>query len=301
MKQLFLISIAVSICFSLMVPALHAGKLSSVRDATRKPRPSKHKSSSRDHDDDQDDDDDDHRHSGKRRGSTRSRHRASNSNQFGISFYSADDCRSTCQPLRVQCPSAQSNQNLDGCYTADSYVVDEIISAPQPAPAPIRQQLDAWSHRVTLFGGTDFDDLEQAQFAWLAQQPGGLGLDLSAMMFREEDGHFRDSLWIGDANLMVEPVTGALRTRFGLGMNWLGDREGFEAGVNFTAGFDLHLDPLVVSGEVDLGTLGTADYSHCQLTLGCQVESVEWFAGYNRYEIGGTTLDGMIYGVRLRF
>jgi hypothetical protein len=181
--------------------------------------------------------------------------------------------------------------------------VEPIVKpAAQPAPLPISQQLGAWSQRFTFFGGNDFDDLEQLQFAFLAQQPGGLGLDVSGLMFREDEADFRDSLWLGDANLVFEPIFGDLRTRVGVGINWLADSETFEVGLNLTAGFDFHMvDFLVASGECDFGSIGSADYSHVQITMGLNVEGVEWFAGYNHFDIGGNQLDGMIYGIRLRF
>lgn len=288
--------------FSIFAPMLHAGKLDRARSATRKSKPAKR--SAPDHHDDEDDDDDRNHRRGDRhhRGGHRGNLHRGNSNWLGISFSSFDRCPPPPPPVVIINETYDVCHDANACPGNDAVIVSEVIPPPQFAPAPISQQLAAWSHRIALHGGTDFDGLDQTQFAWLIQQPGGLGLDVSAKMFREEDSDFHDSLWIGDANLVFEPVTGPLRTRLGIGMNWLGDHEGFEAGVNLTAGFDWELsENFITSGEIDLGSLGTADFSHAQITVGYQVDAVEWFTGYSRYNIGGAKLDGLIYGIRLRF
>ncbi len=282
----FLTILLITLVASLPSSTSHAGKLDQARKSASKPSSSKKKSSNR-------------------KSSKRDRDRDCDSD-FGwlsIVLSSSDSRSSTCRqnkPTRRQ--TSPRPIVIQGMPSDVIYAEPIVTPAPQSAPAPISQQLDAWSQRITFFGGNDFDDLEQLQFAWLAQQPGGLGLDVSGLMFREDEAEFHDSLWLGDANLVLEPVFGDLRTRVGIGMNWLADSETFEAGLNLTAGFDFHLgDFMVTSGEYDFGSIGSADYSHAQITMGLNVEGVEWFAGYNRFDIGGTKLDGMIYGIRLRF
>ena len=176
-----------------------------------------------------------------------------------------------------------------------------VTTAPQRPPSH-RHRKEGWGHRFTILGGTDFDTLDHGHIAWLGQIPNSLGLDTSLTTFRESSATIRDQLWLGDANLVFEPIFGDLRARIGLGFNWLHDSIGTEFGGNLTAGFDLEIwDALILTGEVDTGTLGDSDFFHGQVSVGYQIGATELFAGYNYYNIGGADLDGTIFGLRFRF
>ncbi|MEM7784387.1 MAG: hypothetical protein AAF623_13620, partial [Planctomycetota bacterium] len=158
-----------------------------------------------------------------------------------------------------------------------------------------------WISRFTITGGSDFGGLGQGGIDWLLQAPEGIGVQTNVTMFRESGASFRDHLWIGDVNLVYEPVTGDLRGRFGIGLNWLGDRFGGDVGLNLTAGFDLLVtEKTFLTGEVDFGTLGDSDFLNSQITLGRRIGSAEIFGGYRHLDIGGVELGGVIAGLRFR-
>ena len=193
-------------------------------------------------------------------------------------------------------------------------VVQPIITAPESFEVSATPEndpclgdsyfcsLNDWFSRVTVQGGSDFDGLGQGGIGLLLQPTNSLGLEAAATLFRESGTEFRDHLWLGDVNLLFEPVSGDVRLRFGIGLNWLGDTFGGEAGFNLTAGTDIQLtNRWVLTGEIDYGTLGDSDLLHTQVTLGAVFGNREVFAGYNYYDIGGAELDGVIFGLRFRF
>ena len=172
-----------------------------------------------------------------------------------------------------------------------------------PSPAMIDFP-KPWNLRLGLEYGSDTDDLSQFGFDFLANKTGGFGVETSLRMHRERAHDFRDHLWIGDVNLVYELFPSErIRPRVGIGVNWLADNYGGEAGLNLTLGVDLTLwERMKVTGELDHGTLGEADFSHSRATVGYALtEQVEWFAGYDHLEIGGFEIDGILTGMRFRF
>ena len=162
--------------------------------------------------------------------------------------------------------------------------------------------LNPFQVRFEIDYATDEVDLDRAGFGLLVNATGGLGIDTGARLFRERGADFRDHMWIGDFNVVYEIFpTEFLRTRAGIGVNWLSDQYGGESGLNLTLGADLFAGPVVFSGEVDLGTLGDSDLSHSRATVGLRAEYTEWFAGYDHLNIGGVEISGFVAGVRVRF
>ena len=261
-----------------------AGKLDAVRDATReldKPSATKEKKHKRDRD---------------RGNRLRGRRNSSDCNWLSLSLELFDS-----QPA---CPPTQHVHTTGPVYVESSptYVESPPIQiSPTTSIGDVFDD-DLWFSRFTLFGGTDSETLEHGNLSWLLQVPGSVGLDTSLTMFRESDRTFRDHLWLGDVNLVFEPIVGPLRGRFGVGINWMHDNGGTESGGNLTAGFDwLMFDILNTSGEIDYGTLGQADYFHGQISAGIQLGFVELFVGYNSYDIGGAKIDGTMTGLRFKF
>ena len=161
-----------------------------------------------------------------------------------------------------------------------------------------------WGLRLTAIGGTDFDDIGFGGIGLLLQNPRGIGIDTSASLLRESGMTFRDHLYVGDVNLVYEPVISRdLRLRVGSGINWLADSIGGEAGFNMTSGFDWKLGSRwIATGEIDFGTVGDADLLHTQISLGRRLnESVEWTVGYDYKDIGGPTIGAAFTGLRFRF
>lgn len=169
---------------------------------------------------------------------------------------------------------------------------------------PIDGSSSPWCARISMQAGTDFEDLTLGSLGLLLQDPGGLGLDTSVTMFRESGVDFRDNLYLGDVNLVFEPVAiDQFRLRVGIGVNWLGDSYGGEAGFNMTTGFDWNLAPRWwVTGEVDLGTIGDTDLTHAQISLGRSLgQSTTWTIGYDYHDIGGVTIGSAFTGLQFRF
>ena len=110
----------------------------------------------------------------------------------------------------------------------------------------------------------------------------------------------RHSFWTGDANLMFRFAQSEwLQTRVGLGGNWLEDDANSDYGFNFTYKADLFVrDPLILSGELDWGTLGDETLFHPRITLGAQWHRAELFIGADYFDIGPTQATSMIAGGR---
>ena len=160
-----------------------------------------------------------------------------------------------------------------------------------------------WQFRFGAEFGTNTNEISQVGFDFLANRHAGFGIDTELKLFQERDGNYRDHLWVGDFNIVYELFpTDRVRPRAGIGVNWLADHEGYEAGLNLTLGADLKLtEHFMLSGETDFGTLGNADNFHGRVTVGFTRGPVEWFAGYDHRDIGGVELQGLLAGLRFRF
>lgn len=288
------------------------GRLSKVRDAVRR-----HHSPSKKHDDSHDDDhdDEDHHGHGHRRPKRHRRHHGGGGNVgFFLTNAFWDDGHRHCQPpqvvehIHIYEPVPVITEYVQ---PAAPVVVEQIPAEAYPVvPAqPVvfepafGSYFSNWHGRISAFYGYDFDDLWHGSFAALFQAPGWLGLDTSVTMFRESGSTFRDHLWLGDVNLVYEAInTNYFRGRVGVGVNWLGDYYGGDAGANLTFGLDWQVNPnWVITGETDFGSLGDTDLFHAQISLGRQFERAEWTTGYNYYDIGGTAIGGVFTGLRFRF
>ena len=90
--------------------------------------------------------------------------------------------------------------------------------------------------------------------------------------------------------------------RSGLGGRFLADSRNSEGGINFTYGADLYVKrPLVISTELDLGTLGSAGVAHLRASVGWQLSDFELYAGWDQLWIGGEPLYGPMIGLRYWF
>ena len=148
----------------------------------------------------------------------------------------------------------------------------------------------------------DEADVDRSGFGLLLNATAGFGIDTGARIFRESSDDFRDHLWLGDFNIVYELFPNEfVRTRAGIGFNWLSDAYGSDAGLNLTLGTELFAGPIIFTGEVDMGTLGDADLFHGRLTAAISNgDHVEFFAGYDFLDIGGTEIRGAVAGIRFR-
>lgn len=152
--------------------------------------------------------------------------------------------------------------------------------------------------------GSDFDDIGRFGMAFLAAQSGGWGIDVAADLYWESiDDEVREHMWVGDINLVYEWIRmDDFRSRAGLGVNWLHDSWGGEAGINFTVGADLWLtDVWSVSGELDLGTIGNATHFHGRLTTGVWFGNSQWFVGIDQRDIDTVQIHQWVTGMTVAF
>ncbi|MDG1873228.1 MAG: hypothetical protein P8J27_04915 [Mariniblastus sp.] len=151
--------------------------------------------------------------------------------------------------------------------------------------------------------GSSFDGITTGGMGARLQASGGPGLEATVMMLRESDGGYRDHLYIGDVNLIYEILNRPnVRGRIGLGVNWLNDAWGPEAGFNLTGGFDLRITRhLMLALEGDFGNLGDADFAHLRAAFVRRFESVELMLGVDCFNIGGAEVNSVFTGVQFRF
>jgi len=176
----------------------------------------------------------------------------------------------------------------------DGYFVNQV---PQPEWAK------PWSGRFLAESGTNFDGLQKHGGRLRLDTSSRWGLDTEWNFRRETLSSGHDTLWNGDANLVYR-FAQSRRAAFytGLGVNWLSDRFGGNAGFNFTYGADFYpADPWVISGVIDWGTLGHATMFHGRATVGMMLNRLEVFTGYDYLKLGGTSLPSFVAGVQLHF
>jgi len=195
---------------------------------------------------------------------------------------------------------------------ANQPVYESVASLPVNEIHPIGQVvehvvLEDWfqNQTSTLWAtiGSDFDGITSGGLGARLQAPGSFGLESSVMTLRESFDGYRNHLWIGDVNLTYEILNRQnVRGRVGLGVNWLNDAWGGEAGFNLTAGIDLRLtDRVTLALEGDVGNLGDADFFHARVNAARRFENVELMLGVDHFNIGGTEVNSVFTGMQLRF
>lgn len=166
-----------------------------------------------------------------------------------------------------------------------------------------RPHVDSYpfSGRFAFEYGNDFDVLDRFAGSALIEWRSGLGFDASGHIYREDlDAAGQDELSVGDANLLWRMVqTERTQWRLGIGANWLADAIDAEAGLNFTLRADFFpARPLILSGEIDCGTIGSAFTFHGRASAGFNVQQTEFFIGYDYRSIGDVDLEGPMLGVQ---
>jgi hypothetical protein len=160
-----------------------------------------------------------------------------------------------------------------------------------------------WSSRFSLEYGDEFSTKEWIAGRWLVEHTCRLGVDGSLTYLSEDTAAGSDEFFYGDTNLtwrFAQNEWAQMRT--GIGLNWLGDGAGEDIGFNFTYGGDFYpVKPLVLSGELDLGSLNHAFLLHLRGTAGVQLKQVELFTGYDYLQLDSSNVHGVVAGVRLWF
>ena len=161
-----------------------------------------------------------------------------------------------------------------------------------------------WLGRVQYEYGSDSDDLDRNGIGFLLEHAGGFGIDFDWDSYTETlPGGGHDELHIGEFDFLYRVAqSDHLLMRAGVGVSWLGDSIGSEAGVNFTIKADyMPSRPFVFSGELDFGTLGDAENFHAAGSVGAMLGRAEIYGGYDYRRIGDVEIEGPQIGIRFWF
>ena len=161
-----------------------------------------------------------------------------------------------------------------------------------------------WSARLTAEYGDEFSTNNWIAGRWLVEHSNRLGIDGAVTYLMEETApNVTDDFLYGDTNVTWRFAQYEwAQMRAGIGLNWLADDLGSDLGVNFTYGGDFYpLEPLVLSGDLDIGSLNHALLLHLRGTVGVQIHRCEVFTGYDYLQLDHSNVHGLIAGVRLWF
>jgi hypothetical protein len=176
--------------------------------------------------------------------------------------------------------------------------VPEYMNQP---PLPFQK---TWAAQVQVDYFDNFDRLNGVSGNLIFETASRWGVKVSAHAFHEDLPNDRfDRLTIGDANIVyrfAQHPRGQMR--MGIGLNWLNDPRQTDLGFNFTYGGDFFpCKPLVISAEIDGGTIGRAGLFRFRTTTGVIWRSLETYVGYEYSDIGSTQNNFFISGVRVWF
>ncbi len=168
-----------------------------------------------------------------------------------------------------------------------------------------------WALKFSLEDGYDFHGINRAGLGFRLSTSTRFGLEGNFNLYSEElDGAGTDNLGIGDLNVIVRfAQSERFECRSGLGFRYLADLtddvkgdDDFDAGFNFLYGVDFFpVRPLVISSQIDLGTLGEAFVFHGRTTFGVMLLDWELYAGYDYLRVESVDLHGPVVGLRYWF
>jgi hypothetical protein len=133
----------------------------------------------------------------------------------------------------------------------------------------------------------------ETRFAYLHE-------DLAHVMPGEPD---TDSTTLGSTHLAYRLFQGeAGMLRIGVGPRYMIDAKGAQGGVDVLLGFDLFVGrPIVLSLELDTGSLGAAVVFAPRVQLGVMLDRVELFVSYEHLMIGDAEMPTPMLGSRMWF
>jgi hypothetical protein len=158
-----------------------------------------------------------------------------------------------------------------------------------------------FSGRFAFEYGDDLDTIDRFAGTGLVEWRTGLGFDASGHIYRESlPTGGRDELSVGDVNVLWRMIQAQrAQIRLGIGMNWLSDSIDVDQGVNLTARGDIFpFKPVILSGELDFGTIGDATTLHARGSAGVNIGQTEFFVGYDYRSIGSVHIEGPMLGVQ---
>ena len=151
--------------------------------------------------------------------------------------------------------------------------------------------------------GADFDSLNQAHGRIFGDIGQRLGFDSEVYYRHENVPSGNDELWQGDVNLTYRFAQNEFwQFRAGLGVNWLADKFGTDAGFNTTYGVEwFPKDPLVLSSTIDWGRIGDSSVFHFRNTVGVTHNGWGIFTGHDYQSVGGVKINAWVNGIEYRF
>ena len=276
----------------LLTPLAHAGKLDKVRHEVRE--------------DSRDDDDKKERKKPRKR--SRPRHACNPSSSLFITVEDGPDYVET--EYAGETYVLEQGPPPDCCFLEYPYAEADLpgylwIEGDDGLPwEHSMQRRHDVTAQVWAEAGTDFDGLSRVGGRALIDTSGRLGLLGGADVFFEDDYcGCTDSLVIGDFNGTFRfAQTEHLALRAGVGGRFLSDEYDTGWGFNFLVRADVYPSrPLVLSAQLDLGSLGDASLWRFRGTCGYQWHRCEVFVGYDHLDIEGAELTGLIAGFKLTF
>jgi hypothetical protein len=190
---------------------------------------------------------------------------------------------------------------------ADSYpgylIVERVNDAGEVETVPDLAR-GWWSLRFAVEESNDFDGLNRVAGSLWLDTTSRLGLQTRWTWLHESLGcGCSDNALLGDANVTWRLLQHELfQAHAGLGFRMLTDPWDTHFGFNFTAGADVFpVKPLVLSGSMDVGTLGEATVWHFRGTAGVALRRCELYGGYDFLRIGSVNLQGPVVGMRFWF
>lgn len=161
-----------------------------------------------------------------------------------------------------------------------------------------------WSGSVAFEYGSNFDRLSRHGFGGLIEHSSRIGFDFKWDSYTEDLGAgWNDELHVTNINLLFRVAESERYiVRVGAGTNILGDAYATDAGFNVTATADFFpVKPVVMSTEIDLGTIGDAETLHLLGKIGLVFDRFEIFGGYDYRTIGSVPLEGAMIGMQVWF
>jgi hypothetical protein len=161
-----------------------------------------------------------------------------------------------------------------------------------------------WSTRLRGEYGDSFDDVSYVNGHLLFETTSRFGADADAnYRWETAAAGSHDSLWTGDTNLLYRFAQSEhWQFRAGAGASWIADSAGVDWGYNLTYSCDwFPRRPWILSAEMDWGEVGHAHLVHLRATIGCQFHGVEFYTGYDYFDLGRRPLSGMVGGLQFWF
>ncbi len=179
------------------------------------------------------------------------------------------------------------------------------VLAPPGTPAPLPPTgLSWWSLRASVEKSFQVDGISRVGGEVRFDTDARFGVLVHWNAYREVfPCGCTDNFFVGDLNATFRFAQHELAVFYaGIGCRMFADQWYVQEGLNLVAGFDLFpIKPVVISGLVDGGTLGSAGVIHARGSVGITRGRWELMGGYDFLRIGWVNLQGPFLGVRLWF